>query len=104
MNVWIEEMEVDFYWPRFGLVVEVDGGAGHMTRRSFYEDRRRDRALVGLGLRVMRVPWDELLGDGASLAAQLIAAHNAATASFGFGAEVQDQPRLQARRGPAQRA
>ena len=43
---------VDCYWPQFDLVIEVDEDAHNLL---FEEDRGRDRYLIGLGLRVMRV-------------------------------------------------
>jgi very-short-patch-repair endonuclease len=43
---------VDCYWPQFDLVIEVDEDAHNLL---FEEDRARDRYLIGLGLRVMRV-------------------------------------------------
>ena len=44
---------VDFYAPRAGLVVEVDGSQ-HKTPEHAAADERRDRALSGLGLRVLQ--------------------------------------------------
>jgi hypothetical protein len=59
-NLWIEDAEVDFYWPDARLAVEVDGGTTHMTTRAFHEDRRRDRRLAGHGIQVVRVTPDDL--------------------------------------------
>jgi very-short-patch-repair endonuclease len=53
---------VDFYWPQFGLVIELDED-GHKTELAFEQDRARDRYLVGLGLRVMRVTEASLRGE-----------------------------------------
>jgi hypothetical protein len=44
----------DFFWPQFGLVVEIDEN-GHRTELAFEEDRARDRHYAGRGLRAMRV-------------------------------------------------
>src|SRR5688500_9962186 len=44
---------VDFLAPAARLVVEVDGGYHERRRRA---DARRDRALSGLGYRVLRWP------------------------------------------------
>jgi very-short-patch-repair endonuclease len=63
--------ELDFYWADAGLAVEVDGRAFHATRRSFEEDRRRDRELAALGVQVARVTWSDLTRDAARLAEQL---------------------------------
>jgi very-short-patch-repair endonuclease len=53
VNAWVHGYEVDFYWPKAGLVLEFDGGV-HRTTRRFYEDRKRDRALAAHGIHVVR--------------------------------------------------
>jgi very-short-patch-repair endonuclease len=65
-GVWIEGYEVDFLWPRAGLVVELDGIAAHTTRSTFNADRLRDRRLWRLGLRTMRLT-SEALDDEATV-------------------------------------
>lgn len=50
-------LTVDFLWPRAALVAELDGRAGHDTRRAFQDDRDRDSLLVAAGFRVMRFTW-----------------------------------------------
>jgi very-short-patch-repair endonuclease len=55
VNASVHGHEVDLYWPEARLVVELDGGAAHMTRRAFREDRRRDRRLAAEGIQVVRV-------------------------------------------------
>jgi very-short-patch-repair endonuclease len=69
-NLWIGDHEVDAYWPDADLVVEVDGGQSHHTRRAFQEDRSRDRHLATLGIQVARVTWADL-DDDARLAREL---------------------------------
>jgi very-short-patch-repair endonuclease len=59
-GVWIEGYEVDFVWPRAGLVVELDGLAAHGTRAAVMRDRRRDRVLWRAGFRTMRLTADAL--------------------------------------------
>ena len=59
-GVWIEGYEVDFMWPRAGLVVELDGIAAHGTRAAVRRDRERDRVLWRAGLRTMRLTGDAL--------------------------------------------
>jgi very-short-patch-repair endonuclease len=56
-NLWIAGYEVDFYWPEAKLVLEFDGAATHLTRRAFYADRARDRALAAQGIHVVRATW-----------------------------------------------
>ena len=65
VNTWIDEFEVDFYWPEAGLVLEFDGEAVHRTTRAFHEDRRRDRVLAARGIQVIRAtsPDVEELAD-----------------------------------------
>ena len=74
--MWLDEHEVDAYWPDAELVVEVDGREVHHTRLAFQKDRVRDRRLAGEGIRVARVTWLDL-GDEASLAAELRAIRSA---------------------------
>jgi very-short-patch-repair endonuclease len=71
VNTWIGEQEVDFYWPDHKLVVEVDGGETHNTRRAFLEDRRRDRRLAVMGIQVMRVTWDDLVRNADEVGVQV---------------------------------
>jgi very-short-patch-repair endonuclease len=69
VNTWVHGHEVDFYWPEAGLVLEFDGGV-HRTTRSFYEDRKRDRALATQGIHVVRATDRD---DPAVLAKELLA-------------------------------
>jgi len=71
VNLWVECAEVDFHWPAARLIVEVDGGETHRTRRAFEEDRRRDRTLTLLGWRVMRFTWLDVELRAAGVAAQV---------------------------------
>jgi very-short-patch-repair endonuclease len=63
--------EVDFLWRRERLVVEVDGHTYHSSRRRFESDRRRDAALVALGMRVMRVTWNQIVNESEAVAARV---------------------------------
>ena len=51
---------VDFYCPKAGLVVEVDGPIHDRTQD---EDASRQRCLEGFGLRVIRFSNDAVLTD-----------------------------------------
>ena len=55
VNVVIEGIEVDMFWPEFRLIVELDGYAFHHTRARFEDDRARDAALQLAGYRVIRI-------------------------------------------------
>ena len=65
---WVEGYELDFVWPRAGVVVELDGVAAHTTRASFDADRLRDRRLWRRGLRTMRLTSTALDDEAAVLA------------------------------------
>jgi very-short-patch-repair endonuclease len=44
-------------------VVELDGAAGHETRRAFESDRERDAALVAAGFRSLRYTWRRVVRE-----------------------------------------
>jgi hypothetical protein len=60
-------VELDAFWPEPGLAVELDGAATHLTHRAFEEDRRRDAALLRIGIPVVRVTWQRLTTERAEL-------------------------------------
>jgi very-short-patch-repair endonuclease len=62
---------VDCLWRRERLIVELDGGAVHRTRKAFEGDRERDRLLLVEGWRVMRITWRQLSNDRTRIAADL---------------------------------
>jgi hypothetical protein len=51
---------VDFAYPEFGVVIELDGEERHAGRSPRKHDARRDRRLVALGLRPLRFHWDDV--------------------------------------------
>jgi very-short-patch-repair endonuclease len=53
-QVWLNGFRVDFYWPRFGLVVETDGLRYHRTPAQQKKDRFRDQAHAVAGLTTLR--------------------------------------------------
>jgi very-short-patch-repair endonuclease len=53
---------VDFYAPQAKLVVEVDGSQ-HLEGQQADEDRRRDKDLESVGLRVLRFNSREVLAE-----------------------------------------
>lgn len=59
-NTRVEGLEVDFYWPGRGLVVEVDGYAYHGSPAAFQKDRDRDGRLVAAGRVVIRFTWRQI--------------------------------------------
>lgn len=70
-NIRVNGLEVDLYWPRERLVVEVDGYAFHRTRGAFELDRRRDERLQLAGLRILRVTWRQMVDEPLVLVATL---------------------------------
>jgi very-short-patch-repair endonuclease len=77
VNVLIAGLEVDFFWPPYRLVVEVDGFAFHSSRFSFERDRRRDATLIAHGFRVMRVTWRQIVEEPLALVVSLTRALSA---------------------------
>jgi hypothetical protein len=61
----------DCHWRRANLIVELDGGATHHTRRAFERDRARDRKAVVSGYRVVRITWRQLHDEREQLATEL---------------------------------
>jgi predicted transcriptional regulator of viral defense system len=57
-------LEVDFFWPDRGLVVEADSYRWHSARRDFENDRERDQLLHAVGVAVLRVTWRQVLRGG----------------------------------------
>jgi len=55
--------ELDFYWPKQGLVVELDLYETHGTRGAFERDRLRQEDLLLEGIRMTRVTGPRLERD-----------------------------------------
>jgi very-short-patch-repair endonuclease len=53
-KAWVNGVEVDFYWPRLGLVVETDGLRYHRTPSAQTRDRVRDQTHTAAGLTQLR--------------------------------------------------
>ena len=70
-NVYVEGDLVDAVWPEHRLVVEVDGWNYHRTKRSFKNDRRRDRKLLRAHWRAARFTGDEVTDETGGVAAEL---------------------------------
>lgn len=62
-NARLRRYEVDFLWAEQRLVVEVDGFRYHSSRAAFERDRARDAELAGLGYRVIRVTWRQIVNE-----------------------------------------
>jgi very-short-patch-repair endonuclease len=57
---WINEFEVDFFWPALGLVVETDGLRYHRTPAEQARDRLRDQAHTAAGLTPLRFTHEQV--------------------------------------------
>jgi very-short-patch-repair endonuclease len=73
-NAPLEGFVVDFLWPQFKLVVEVDSYAFHGHRGAFERDRRKDMVLLAAGFLVVRVTWRQLVHEPIAVAAVLASA------------------------------
>ena len=73
-NVRIAGWEVDVLWREQRLVVEIDSYRFHSSRQSFERDRRKETALVAVGLRVARVTWRQLVDESLTVVARLATA------------------------------
>jgi hypothetical protein len=51
---WVDDFEVDFFWPALGLVVETDGWRYHRTPAAQTRDARRFQAHTASGLTPLR--------------------------------------------------
>lgn len=58
------EYRLDFYWPQFALVVEVDGWSFHASDAARRHDLRRQNKLVLAGLGPLRYTWADIVRDG----------------------------------------
>ncbi len=53
-KVWVDDFEVDFFWPDLGLVVETDGWRYHRTPAAQTRDARRFQVHTASGLTPLR--------------------------------------------------
>jgi hypothetical protein len=60
LNVEIERVEVDAFFPDHGLIVEVDGYDVHSGPASFETDRDRDATMLALGLPTVRITEERI--------------------------------------------
>jgi very-short-patch-repair endonuclease len=52
--------EIDCFWEDERVALELDGGATHMTKKAFEDDRERDRILTAEGYTTSRITWHQL--------------------------------------------
>ncbi|MFC8302873.1 hypothetical protein ACFUCV_04215 [Specibacter sp. NPDC057265] len=68
---------VDFAWPRKRVVLEFDGRVKYFdygpTDEAVFLERKRERALMEAGWKVLRIEWKDLFNEGAFRARVLAA-------------------------------
>ena len=79
VNSVVSSLEVDFFWPDRGVVVEIDGFAYHSHRSAFENDRSRDPKLTAEGLAVIRFTWRQIEMEPAKVLVRLSMALGAGT-------------------------
>jgi very-short-patch-repair endonuclease len=70
-NAILDGDEVDAYWPKHRLVVELDGWEFHKTRAAFERDRAKRTELEAAGWRVAAFTHRQVADEPATVAAQL---------------------------------
>ena len=60
VNVPVAGHEADVYYPRYQLVVELDGYEFHSDRSEFESDRDHDADRLAAGIATVRVTWERL--------------------------------------------
>lgn len=60
LGVRLRGIQVDAYWPRAGLVAELDGFGNHGTPAQLRRDRRNELVLRRDGLTVVRYDWAQV--------------------------------------------
>lgn len=52
--------EIDSFWEKERVAIELDGGAAHKSTKAFDDDRERDRILTAEGFTTGRVTWHHI--------------------------------------------
>ncbi|HEX4108717.1 MAG TPA: type IV toxin-antitoxin system AbiEi family antitoxin domain-containing protein [Solirubrobacteraceae bacterium] len=60
MNVYVQDIEVDAFWPAARVIVELDGYAFHGDRVAFERDRERRAELASHGYVIYVITWRRL--------------------------------------------
>jgi hypothetical protein len=72
VNTHVAGVEVDAFFPRERLIVELDSWGFHSSRDMFEGDRDRDTDMLALGLSTVRITWDRLIYEPANEAERLL--------------------------------
>jgi very-short-patch-repair endonuclease/predicted transcriptional regulator of viral defense system len=70
-NAQVHGYEVDAYWPKHGLVVELDSWRHHGTRAAFERDRTRDAELLARGISTARFTYHQVTSRQSWVATRL---------------------------------
>jgi hypothetical protein len=54
-NVYLDRWELDYYWPEYSVVLELDGRPYHLVVEKIESDRLKDAYLLARGIRPLRV-------------------------------------------------
>jgi very-short-patch-repair endonuclease len=84
VNARVGPYEVDFLWRAQKVIVETDSWRYHGNRAAFESDRARDARLQGLGFRVLRFTWRQVLDTPETVAHPLQALLGQMAYSFPF--------------------
>jgi very-short-patch-repair endonuclease len=74
-KVWVNDFEVDFFWPDLGLVVETDGWRYHRTASAQTRDALRDQTHTAAGLTSLRFSYWQVKHDPAHVRGILAATY-----------------------------
>lgn len=75
--------EIDVFYPRERLIVEVDGYEFHSDRDSFERDRKRDVVMLAAGVATVRITKDRMKHEPEAEARRLLAILAARRNSYG---------------------
>jgi very-short-patch-repair endonuclease len=73
INVKLGRWTVDALWRKERLAVELDGDRNHRTRAQIRRDRRKELFLRSIGFTPVRYDEDQVLDEGESVRADLLA-------------------------------
>jgi very-short-patch-repair endonuclease len=71
VNARVGGMTVDALWSDHQLVVELDGAAAHGGWAAIERDREREMTLRARGFQIVRYTWDQIVGRGTDVVADL---------------------------------
>ena len=71
VNAKLHGYQVDFYWPEYGLIVEIDSGRWHGKPEALERDHRKNAHLRAKGYEVIRYMYSQLQRDRDFVIAEL---------------------------------